>query len=203
MCYIKKDICFQISPCILCKMLSKLRFRGAERDGTFTFWALPYTSKDRFSAFFALCSAIIDWNVANKTAYFLILHLQGQEVGKKSHDIRMLCIEKEIEFARSQAVSFAGFFVLFVCSVFSKCKQSLMCCSRKDPHTPRKFWNLRLASYFRSKISLLRSIPHSVEYSSPLSVHIAALTRHSFSQLLYYYFILPTDQERETASYAV
>ena len=26
-------------------------------------------------------------------------------MGKKSHDIRMLCIEKEIEFARSQAVS--------------------------------------------------------------------------------------------------
>ncbi|XP_078355265.1 mRNA-capping enzyme-like, partial [Oculina patagonica] len=32
-----------------------------------------------------------------------IIRFQGQEVGKKSHDIRMLCIEKEIEFARSQA----------------------------------------------------------------------------------------------------
>ncbi|KAJ7350989.1 hypothetical protein OS493_037346 [Desmophyllum pertusum] len=29
--------------------------------------------------------------------------VQGQEVGKTSHDIRMQCIEKEIEFARSQA----------------------------------------------------------------------------------------------------
>lgn len=35
-------------------------------------------------------------------AYDIIV-FQGQEVGKKSHDIRMLCIEKEIEFARSQA----------------------------------------------------------------------------------------------------
>lgn len=32
-----------------------------------------------------------------------IVRFQGQEVGKKNHDIRMLCIEKEIEMARSQA----------------------------------------------------------------------------------------------------
>ena len=38
-------------------------------------------------------------------AHSLVLYQQGQEVGKKSHDIRMLCIEKEIEFARGQAVS--------------------------------------------------------------------------------------------------
>lgn len=33
-----------------------------------------------------------------------IIRFQGQEVGKNSHDIRMLCIEKEIEMARSQAL---------------------------------------------------------------------------------------------------
>lgn len=32
-----------------------------------------------------------------------IIRFQGQEVGKQSHDIRMICIEKEIEMARSQA----------------------------------------------------------------------------------------------------
>ena len=30
---------------------------------------------------------------------------QGQEVGKQNHDIRMVCIEKEIEMARSIGVS--------------------------------------------------------------------------------------------------
>lgn len=32
-----------------------------------------------------------------------IVRFQGQEVGKQSHDVRMLCIEKEIEMARIQA----------------------------------------------------------------------------------------------------
>lgn len=32
-----------------------------------------------------------------------IVRFQGQEVGKQSHDIRMICIEKEIEVARNQA----------------------------------------------------------------------------------------------------
>ena len=40
---------------------------------------------------------------------------QGQEVGKQNHDIRMVCIEKEIEMARSIGVS-----VFFLCRVFFK-----------------------------------------------------------------------------------
>ena len=35
---------------------------------------------------------------------FFVVSKQGQEVGKQSHDVRMLCIEKEIEMARIQAV---------------------------------------------------------------------------------------------------
>ena len=39
---------------------------------------------------------------------------QGQEVGKQNHDIRMVCIEKEIEMARSIGVS------VFLCRTFFK-----------------------------------------------------------------------------------
>ena len=36
---------------------------------------------------------------------FFTFVTQGQEVGKQNHDIRMVCIEKEIEMARSIGVS--------------------------------------------------------------------------------------------------
>ena len=40
-----------------------------------------------------------------KEQYVFTLVTQGQEVGKQNHDIRMVCIEKEIEMARSIGVS--------------------------------------------------------------------------------------------------
>ena len=40
-----------------------------------------------------------------KEQYVVTLVTQGQEVGKQNHDIRMVCIEKEIEMARSIGVS--------------------------------------------------------------------------------------------------
>ena len=40
-----------------------------------------------------------------KELYVFTFVTQGQEVGKQNHDIRMVCIEKEIEMARSLGVS--------------------------------------------------------------------------------------------------
>ena len=48
-----------------------------------------------------------------KGQYVFTFVTQGQEVGKQNHDIRMVCIEKEIEMARSIGVS-----VFFMSCVF-------------------------------------------------------------------------------------
>ena len=50
-----------------------------------------------------------------KGQYVFTFVTQGQEVGKQNHDIRMVCIEKEIEMARSIGVS-----VFFLCRAFFK-----------------------------------------------------------------------------------
>ena len=49
-----------------------------------------------------------------KQQYVFIFVTQGQEVGRQNHDIRMVCIEKEIEMARSIGVS------VFLCRTFFK-----------------------------------------------------------------------------------
>ena len=47
--------------------------------------------------------------------HFYFFSKQGQEVGRQSHEIRMLCIEKEIEMARSLAVSVSRAFIFIPC----------------------------------------------------------------------------------------
>ena len=47
-----------------------------------------------------------------KGQYVFTFVTQGQEVGKQNHDIRMVCIEKEIEMARSIGVSVFFFYVV-------------------------------------------------------------------------------------------
>ena len=48
-----------------------------------------------------------------KEQYVFAFVTQGQEVGKQNHDIRMVCIEKEIEMARSIGVSVFFYVVRF------------------------------------------------------------------------------------------
>ena len=61
-----------------------------------------------------------------KEQYVFAFVTQGQEVGKQNHDIRMVCIEKEIEMARSIGVS------VFLCRVFFNPRQNKVTSNRQE-----------------------------------------------------------------------